>query len=793
MKTHSTILERAALLALTLLSTTTGAQNLVVNGNFDAGNSGFMSQYTFARTETAAGTYDVVYNPKDSHTGATSFTDHTSDTGRMLVANGAPNSDRIVWSQIVTVAPNTTYVFSGWGASWCGDPDPRPPEIRITINGAQIGSPAFVPSQPAVWSAFARQWRSESARSALIELRLATTQNPCNDLALDDLSFATSGPGIIAYENDFSGLVGQEWSSQSTSTTPTGSRRFLGEFSNDRVTLTLSNLPPHGTVKVGFDLFIIRSWDGNNTDFGPDIWEMRLSDGRILLTTTFNNQSEFPGAGADGQSFPEEYNPTNTIRFASFTGATETNTLGFLWPAAAPMDTVYHIQKSFMHTNANLALEFLAIALQGLADESWGLANIIVEVFPPGPVFTQQPQDVEVKLGGTAMFSVQATGSGTLRYQWRFNGARIIGGINPTLTINQVTALDEGDYTVEVTDDLGSVSSAPAHLFLFRDSDGDALSDNFEKGVGRYEIIKANFTWQEAKADAQTRGGHLGTITSPAEWESVKSLLEHRFLTEPRIWLGASDFEQEGTWKWVTGEPWSYNRWNAPTSEPNGGQRENYLDWLPSALNYGWNDESDAPGRGYGYLFERGFYTDPNNADTDGDGFNDGVEYEAGTLPTDPNSRPLPKLLSQPQGTNLVVGGTINLSVKGNGFGSLTYQWRFNGMPILNATNETMTIANSQHAHSGHYDVVLKNTVGFVISPPALVRITPVVDLERLNNGFVILQLLDARPLTWRVESSENLISWQTLGPMTYTDGLGVFLDAAAVGKSRLFYRVVSP
>jgi len=37
------------------------------------------------------------------------------------------------------------------------------------------------------------------------------------------------------------------------------------------------------------------------------------------------------------------------------------------------------------------------------------------------------------------------------------------------------------------------------------------------------------------------------------------------------------------------------------------------------------------------------------------------------------------------------------------------------------------------------------------------------------------------------------LKTWQRLGAMTYADGLGVFLDATAVGKPQRFYRVVSP
>ena len=69
--------------------------------------------------------------------------------------------------------------------------------------------------------------------------------------------------GEAVYVSDFEGEVGGEWSDQKTDVTPVGARRFLGQFGNKTVTLTLSNLPSHGEVHLSFDLFIIRSWDGD--------------------------------------------------------------------------------------------------------------------------------------------------------------------------------------------------------------------------------------------------------------------------------------------------------------------------------------------------------------------------------------------------------------------------------------------------------------------------------------------------------------------------------------------------
>jgi hypothetical protein len=76
-----------------------------------------------------------------------------------------------------------------------------------------------------------------------------------------------------------------------------------------------------------------------------------------------------------------------------------------------------------------------------------------------------QPLDTSVEIGGTAHFSVSAIGAPPLLYQWRFNGARIIGATNSEVALPNITPQDFGTYTVDVTNPLGTVTSAPARLF----------------------------------------------------------------------------------------------------------------------------------------------------------------------------------------------------------------------------------------------------------------------------------------------------------------------------------------
>jgi len=180
----------------------------------------------------------------------------------------------------------------------------------------------------------------------------------------------------------------------------------------------------------------------------------------------------------------------------------------------------------------------------------------------------------------------------------------------------------------------------------FEDSDGDGLTDDYETGKGRYQIISGSYDWTTAKADAEQRGGHLATITSEDEWHAIQKWAGNLPST---YWLGGTDEKTEGVWEWITKEAWSFTRW--AKNEPNNLGNEDFLQtWGPSLDgNRAWNDNHFNENKN-GYILEFGYYTEPTKADSDGDGHNDGKEVAANTDPNNPFSRPLPNILAPNEG-----------------------------------------------------------------------------------------------------------------------------------------------
>lgn len=83
------------------------------------------------------------------------------------------------------------------------------------------------------------------------------------------------------------------------------------------------------------------------------------------------------------------------------------------------------------------------------------------------PAITQQPQDTTNLLGNTASFTVGATGTAPLFYQWYFNSSTLLtGAISGTLTLNNIQFSDAGGYSAIVSNSSGSITSRVATLVV---------------------------------------------------------------------------------------------------------------------------------------------------------------------------------------------------------------------------------------------------------------------------------------------------------------------------------------
>ena len=81
------------------------------------------------------------------------------------------------------------------------------------------------------------------------------------------------------------------------------------------------------------------------------------------------------------------------------------------------------------------------------------------------PAITNQPADQTVTAGQTATFSVGASGTEPLSYQWYFNTNTLLGGAaSSSLEIVNAQTNDEGGYSVVVSNVYGSATSAVARL-----------------------------------------------------------------------------------------------------------------------------------------------------------------------------------------------------------------------------------------------------------------------------------------------------------------------------------------
>jgi hypothetical protein len=82
------------------------------------------------------------------------------------------------------------------------------------------------------------------------------------------------------------------------------------------------------------------------------------------------------------------------------------------------------------------------------------------------PSITTAPQSQAIIVGNTATFSVVATGTAQLKYQWRFNGTNLAGATTTSYVRTNVQSGYSGNYTVQITNMVAAITSAPANLIV---------------------------------------------------------------------------------------------------------------------------------------------------------------------------------------------------------------------------------------------------------------------------------------------------------------------------------------
>ncbi|MDB4483104.1 hypothetical protein N9050_09175 [Akkermansiaceae bacterium] len=231
---------------------------------------------------------------------------------------------------------------------------------------------------------------------------------------------------------------------------------------------------------------------------------------------------------------------------------------------------------------------------------------------------------------------------------------------------------------------------------------GDEVAELYKlrTAAPEYQIIEGNFTWQEAKADAETKGGRLAVLDTQAKIDAANAFIQP---DDPGVWIGLTDEAQEGLWKWITGEPLTVSNWYE--GEPNNLGNEDYATIWSDTL--AWND---AQGSNTGaYLLE---ILDQTPA----------VPFVA----IDP-------LYESPSGESITLDATPTV-----GFPTeFTYQWCFNGFKIpanLGGTASSINIDNLQ-ANEGTWSVTVTNSEG-IFEQDFEYRLYVDSDTDGLSDGY---------------------------------------------------------
>lgn len=159
--------------------------NLIFNGDFELGNLGFSSEYTFSPNNILEeGLYTITSNPRDHHPRFSPCQNQTPGGEKIMAVNGANNPNVKVWCQTVEVLPHTHYVFTAKATSLHRN---SPALLQFSANGDLLGDLFRLSPITCQWNRFYALWYSGDFDVAEFCIINQNTVLGGNDFALDDI------------------------------------------------------------------------------------------------------------------------------------------------------------------------------------------------------------------------------------------------------------------------------------------------------------------------------------------------------------------------------------------------------------------------------------------------------------------------------------------------------------------------------------------------------------------------------------------------------------------------------
>ncbi len=342
--------------------------------------------------------------------------------------------------------------------------------------------------------------------------------------------------------------------------------------------------------------------------------------------------------------------------------------------------------------------------------------SITSEGSSSSPTITSQPADQSVAPGQTATFSVTASGSAPLSYQWQKNGSNIAGATNSTYTTPPTTTGDNGStFQAIVSNGFGNATSNAAVLSVTGGSGGGnsiLANPGFESGTGPWSFYSdgsASFS-DDAPGAGSAHAGHI-TISAPG---SNVQLYQVGFPLEANTQYTLT-FQAYSN----SGHDVSVSMHQNTSPYTSFGLMDQVFNLASSWATYSVQFTTSGFS-GTSTNARLRFWFAPYDASGDQYFIDDVTLTSAGSG----GGGTGPTITSQPSNQAVPIGQTATFSVSASGASPLSYQWQRNGANIGGAAGSSYTTPPVSASDNGSsFRCIVSNSSGTATSNAATLTV----------------------------------------------------------------------